>query len=756
MDDSEAKFLKRKVKAGRLDIHPSENVIIVNYEVEAVILTDTGAPMIADAKRCQKNIVVRSLSESTDVYALAQNIIDRCKLISPQKIDELVRLLQYLQTRAQDEEFAASVANAKKSKQGSLLNHGDSYGNAKIGDIDEYLELLYESTSEKIKGTALILQVAQNPDNLEEMIQNESVLGALARVLREDGLKPLDQDDGVDTMELATNIIHIFFILSSFTEFHDFLKQYKIGALCLKIVAQEMKRYDNWQIMVKKKMKKYAKKKPQEAERIMEQFNDNCFKQESLLYVAIHLLLNLAEDTRVQIKMKNKNIVTSLITLLERDNVEFLILIVNFLKKLSIFAENKDEMKEQDITKRLVRLIYSPHNVLAHATLGLLLNLSFDKDLRTRVVELGLLGRLIEILQSQEAPFRGVVSILYNLTIDEVNRAAFGQTECIRLLMGEVIAAHGEERPSMEIVALFVNLAMDIECAKMMCEDDGLRALVGGALDGNDPLLLKIVRNISRHPGEIKMNFLELIDPLASATVSNPSDEMLVELLGVFGNLNIPDFDFHHLVVEYEMLDFIIEGLLPAAVDDDVVLQLIIVVGTILADENCAGLIARSGIVQNLMELLAARQEDDEMVLQIVFVFYKLLYYAASRKLIMTHPKTIAYLIDLMYDKNQEIKRVCNAALSIVMQYDDDWAVKIRDRRFEAHNEEWINAMQGDFGGVGYGMQEGYDNYEGYADDVYDTNELDRYGAHGDYYDSQDDEELDLDAGFYGIDRGSL
>ena len=60
-------------------IHRSP-ITLLSVQVEAVILTDTGAPMIADAKRCQKNIVVRSLSESTDVYALAQNIIDRCKV----------------------------------------------------------------------------------------------------------------------------------------------------------------------------------------------------------------------------------------------------------------------------------------------------------------------------------------------------------------------------------------------------------------------------------------------------------------------------------------------------------------------------------------------------------------------------------------------------------------------------------------------------------------------------------------------------
>ena len=42
--------------------------------------------------------------------------------------------------------------------------------------------------------------------------------------------------------------------------------------------------------------------------------------------------------------MKNKKIVPMLVRLLERDNVDLLILIVSFLKKLSIFVENKTEM----------------------------------------------------------------------------------------------------------------------------------------------------------------------------------------------------------------------------------------------------------------------------------------------------------------------------------------------------------------------------------------------------------------------------
>ena len=66
------------------------------------------------------------------------------------------------------------------------------------------------------------------------------------------------------------------------------------------------------------------------------------------LIVSYYLLLNLAEDLKVEIKMRNKTIITMLIRTLERDNFELLILVVSFLKKLSIFFENKNDMVSVD------------------------------------------------------------------------------------------------------------------------------------------------------------------------------------------------------------------------------------------------------------------------------------------------------------------------------------------------------------------------------------------------------------------------
>ena len=63
----------------------------------------------------------------------------------------------------------------------------------------------------------------------------------------------------------------------------------------------------------------------------------------------IYLLLNLAEKGDVEEKMKRKGIVKSLVSLLERKNTELLILVTSFLKKLSCFATNKEEMKAADV-----------------------------------------------------------------------------------------------------------------------------------------------------------------------------------------------------------------------------------------------------------------------------------------------------------------------------------------------------------------------------------------------------------------------
>lgn len=66
--------------------------------------------------------------------------------------------------------------------------------------------------------------------------------------------------------------------------------------------------------------------------------------------------------------------------------MELLILSVTFLKKLSIYKENKDKMLECGLVARLAHFVPVPNEVLQNAVLRLLLNLSFDQPMREDMV----------------------------------------------------------------------------------------------------------------------------------------------------------------------------------------------------------------------------------------------------------------------------------------------------------------------------------------------------------------------------------
>lgn len=100
--------------------------------------------------------------------------------------------------------------------------------------------------------------------------------------------------------------------------------------------------------------------------------------------VAFYLLLNMAENVKLEEKMRRKHIVKMLVKALDRQNIDLLMLVSTFLKKLSIVGDNKDEMGALNIVAKLPRLFQSTHTDLVQVTLKLVFNLSFDGGLRRR------------------------------------------------------------------------------------------------------------------------------------------------------------------------------------------------------------------------------------------------------------------------------------------------------------------------------------------------------------------------------------
>ena len=90
---------------------------------------------------------------------------------------------------------------------------------------------------------------------------------------------------------------------------------------------------------------------------------------------------------KVEEKMKRRGVAGLLVQLLARDNDELLILVISFLKKLSLYTENKEAMVASSVVEKLSPLLLSENTDLINATVRLLLNLSFDAAVRARWVQ---------------------------------------------------------------------------------------------------------------------------------------------------------------------------------------------------------------------------------------------------------------------------------------------------------------------------------------------------------------------------------
>ena len=624
--DTDAKYLKRKVKAGSLDVHPSEKALVVNYELEATILGELGDPMLGDRKECQKIIRLKSLNNQTDISTLANEVIAKCKLIHPSKLPEVEQLLYYLQNR-KEKAMVKSMEDQDTLRPKSASMHRYSpieseeaavEETANINDLEDYIELLYEEVSGKVRGSCLILQLARNPDNLEELSQNETLLGALSRVLREEWRASID---------LTTNIIYIFFCFSTFTQFHPVILTFKIGSQVLDILQYEVTRYNQWSADLTKRQKasenmKGSKTESEEFNRenteldlLEKKFANFVLKQEQTLRVSIYLLLNLSEDIKVEEKMKRRGVTGLLVQLLVRQNDELLILVISFLKKLSLYVENKDTMVSASIIEKISPLLASENSDLINAIVRLLLNLSFDCGVRARMIKCGMLPRLVSLL-SDQANQNPVSCVLYHLSMEDKVKSMFTYTDAIPSLM-KIILQCPDDQVDLEIMALAINLAANKRNAQLICEGNGLRLLMQRAFTYQDPLIIKMIRNISQHEGPTKNLFIEFIGDIADAVHRAENDEFVLECVGILGNLTLPDLDFTRLLKEFEMVSWMRGRLLPNSGEDDLILEIVVFIGTCASDESAASYLCKSEILPSLIDLLKAKQEDDEIVLQV-------------------------------------------------------------------------------------------------------------------------------------------
>jgi hypothetical protein len=266
-----------------IKVHPQESAIII----------------YTDSDESNYKIIRVKMSKKSNLKEMATEIVEKCKVLDSTRTMEILNCLEILYHRK---------------------------NSVYLESIDDYIENLYEGIREKLIATRKILDLAKVPQNMDSLISNESLMSALTRVLREDTKRSL---------ELVTTIIFIFFCFSNFSEFHSYITKNKMGDMCLKIIDQEKSRWKLW---------KDDLESAGDGETNLKKYKSRLKRQDQLLFLTFNLLLNLSEDLNLEAKMVKRGIISSLMMMIDRPSLDLVNCVVTFLKKLSVFEENKNEM----------------------------------------------------------------------------------------------------------------------------------------------------------------------------------------------------------------------------------------------------------------------------------------------------------------------------------------------------------------------------------------------------------------------------
>ena len=111
-------------------------------------------------------------------------------------------------------------------------------------------------------------------------------------------------------------------------------------------------------------------------------------------------------------------------------------------------------------------------------------------------------------------------------------------------------------------------------------------------------------------------------------------------------------------------------------------LESIMLVATLARNEKCCEAIAKTMLIGVLHDLLGAKQEDDEMVQQILFTYHRLLLFRVTREIMLEQTQIVNVVLELFNDKNPVIRKLVEQTLDLVQMHDEMWKQEIKTKKF--------------------------------------------------------------------------
>lgn len=412
---------------------------------------------------------------------------------------------------------------------------------------------------------------------------------------------------------------------------------------------------------------------------------------------------------------------------------------------------NEGSPFRDDVVARVARFLADGvPDVLVSATLRLLLNVSFHERARDAMHERALLPRLCVL--ARDATHQNVaLALLYHASVDAKRRRFFavarpvsGTDLVIDLLLKVSETSDSVAHSAPTVAAIAVNLSADARCAEALAGYENGKpflAFLAGRARSKDALGLKIARNVFRRAGDL--NECPSVVRVVKAAIRDsegifqslidgflledpPGTDVAIEMLGLLTDAHRPAtdeaLDASVACENAGVFERVAAYLTPHETEDDAALEAVLFCSAFASkhDARNASIFVKTGIAESLYELLREKKDDDAFVLAIVTTFAAFLAFPETRDVVLNNTQTVFYLVELLRDECAAIRDAADAALDVVVdEGGEQWAVKVRRARFEAHNREWLDAVSlGGFASFGE-ERNGNDERRGrrYSDD---------------------------------------
>lgn len=181
-------------------------------------------------------------------------------------------------------------------------------------------------------------------------------------------------------------------------------------------------------------------------------------------------------------------------------------------------------------------------------------------------------------------------------------------------------------------------------------------------------LFAKVLRNLSRRTHKIQFDIFSdteskltvdsykmkgywsfNVPRLLDMTVSCENHDLLLEFIGILQNISVHDFphgkSWADFIPQFSLCSFIAKLLMPGMAENDIVLEVIILVGRVCVDIQCAWLLNTGRVVATLIELWQESTHDPEISAHLLFVFHRFLHFNDTRHALLDNQRKCGCLL---------------------------------------------------------------------------------------------------------------